>query len=127
MSSLVSILRMSVRPEGSPIMVVPPPMRAMGLLPAICSRFIRHRAIKWPTWQAVGGAVKADVEGGLAVVDHLADFLLVGDLGEQAPGLAVLRTLPCVSVLSKKLIFLKMPREAFWEKEKPPAFSRRGR
>ena len=37
--------------------------------------------------QAVGGAVKADVEGGLAVVYHLADFLLVGDLGQQAPGL----------------------------------------
>ena len=48
MSSLVSILRMSVRPEGSPIMVVPPPIRAMGLLPAICSRFIRVSAIKWP-------------------------------------------------------------------------------
>ena len=48
MSSRVSILRMSVRPEGSPIMVVPPPMRAMGWLPAICSRFISVRAMKWP-------------------------------------------------------------------------------
>ena len=48
MSSLVSILRMSVRPEGSPIMVVPPPMRAMGWLPAICSRFISVNAMKWP-------------------------------------------------------------------------------
>ena len=35
MSSRVSILRMSVRPEGSPIMVVPPPISATGLLPAI--------------------------------------------------------------------------------------------
>ena len=40
---------MSVRPEGSPIMVVPSPMRAMGLFPAICSRFIRHSAMKCPT------------------------------------------------------------------------------
>ena len=47
-SSLVSILRISVRPEGSPIMVVPPPIRAMGLLPASCRRFIRVSARKWP-------------------------------------------------------------------------------
>ena len=36
--------------------------------------------------QAVGGAVKANVEGGLAVVDHFPDFFLVGDLGDQATG-----------------------------------------
>ncbi len=36
--------------------------------------------------EAVGGAVKADVEGGLARVDHLANFVLVGDLGDQPPG-----------------------------------------
>ena len=47
-SSLVSILRMSVRPEGSPIMVVPPPMSATGWLPAIWRRFISVSAIKWP-------------------------------------------------------------------------------
>ena len=41
MSSFVSILRMSVRPDGSPIMVVPPPISAIG--------FIRQSAIKWPT------------------------------------------------------------------------------
>ena len=29
-----------------PIMAVPPPIRAMGLLPACCRRFIRHRAMK---------------------------------------------------------------------------------
>src|SRR5699024_5644604 len=33
--------------------------------------------------QAVGGAVKADVKGRLALVDHVDD-LLVGDLGHQA-------------------------------------------
>ena len=49
MASSVSIWRMSVRPEGSPIRVVPSPIRAMGLLPAICRRFIRHSAIKCPT------------------------------------------------------------------------------
>ena len=48
MSSRVSILRISVRPEGSPIMVVAPPIRAMGLFPAICRRFIMVRAIKCP-------------------------------------------------------------------------------
>ena len=36
--------------------------------------------------QAVGGAVKADVEGGLAVVDHFPNLFLVGDLGNQSPG-----------------------------------------
>ena len=36
--------------------------------------------------QAVGGAVKADVKGRLALVDHVDD-LLVGDLGHQAAGL----------------------------------------
>ena len=46
MVSLVIMERISVRPEGSPIMAVPPPIKAMGLLPAICSRFIRHRAMK---------------------------------------------------------------------------------
>jgi len=35
-----------VRPEGSPMSVVPSPMRAMGLFPAICRRFIRHSAMK---------------------------------------------------------------------------------
>ncbi len=37
--------------------------------------------------QAVRGAVEADVEGGLAVVDQVMDLLLVGDLGDQAAGL----------------------------------------
>ena len=41
-SSLVSILRISVRPE------VPPPMSATGWLPAIWRRFISVSAIKWP-------------------------------------------------------------------------------
>ena len=56
MVSTVIICLMSVRPEGSPIMPVPPPTRAMGLLPAICSLFIRQSAMKWPTWRlsAVG-------------------------------------------------------------------------
>ena len=40
--------RARIRDIQSPIMVVPPPIRAMGLLPAICRRFIRVRAIKWP-------------------------------------------------------------------------------
>ena len=40
-------------------MVVPPPIRAMGLLPAICRRFIRVSARKWPGSQAVGSAVKS--------------------------------------------------------------------
>ena len=31
---------------GSPMSVVPSPMRAMGLFPAICRRFIRHSAMK---------------------------------------------------------------------------------
>ena len=36
--------------------------------------------------QGVRRAVKADIERGLAVVDHLADLILVCDLGDQAPG-----------------------------------------
>ena len=36
--------------------------------------------------QAVGGAVKADVKGGLARIDHFPDLVLVGDLGDKAPG-----------------------------------------
>ena len=36
--------------------------------------------------QAVGSAVKADVEGGLACVDHLSYLVFVGDLGDQSPG-----------------------------------------
>ena len=36
----------SVLPDGSPIMVVPPPIRAIGLFPAICIRFIRVSAMK---------------------------------------------------------------------------------
>ena len=42
MVSTVSIWRISVRPEGSPIIPVPPPTNAIGLLPAICNRFIKH-------------------------------------------------------------------------------------
>ena len=47
--SLVIIWRMSVRPDGSPIIAVPPPIRAIGLLPACCRRFIRQSAMKCPT------------------------------------------------------------------------------
>ena len=36
--------------------------------------------------QRVRRAVKADVERGLAVVDHLADLFLIRDLGDQAAG-----------------------------------------
>ncbi len=36
--------------------------------------------------QAVRRAVKADVEGGLAVVDHLADLFFVRHLGDQTAG-----------------------------------------
>ena len=49
MVSTVIIERISVRPDGSPIIAVPPPISAIGLLPAICMRFIRQSAIKWPT------------------------------------------------------------------------------
>ena len=41
---------------------------------------------KMPGGQAVGSAVKADVEGRLAVVDQLLDLLLVRDLCNQAAG-----------------------------------------
>jgi hypothetical protein len=36
--------------------------------------------------QGVRRAVKTNVERGLAVVDHLADLILVGDLSDQAAG-----------------------------------------
>ena len=36
--------------------------------------------------QRIRRAVKADVEGGFAVVDHLTDLFLVGDLCDQATG-----------------------------------------
>ena len=49
MVSTVIIWRISLLPEGSPTIPVPPPIRAMGLLPAICKRFIKQRAMKWPT------------------------------------------------------------------------------
>ena len=39
-----------------------------------------------PGGQAVGSAVKADVEGRLAVVDQFLDLLLVRDLCNQAAG-----------------------------------------
>ena len=48
-TSSVIIVRISVRPEGSPMCPVPPPTKTTGLLPAICSLFIRHSAMKWPT------------------------------------------------------------------------------
>ena len=37
--------------------------------------------------ERVGGGVKADVENGLAVIDHLTDLFLVSDLGDEAAGL----------------------------------------
>ena len=36
--------------------------------------------------EGVSGGVKANVEGGLAVVDHIADLVFVGHLSNQAPG-----------------------------------------
>ena len=46
--SCVSIWRISVLPEGSPTIVVPPPSSAIGLLPASWSRRMRFSAMKWP-------------------------------------------------------------------------------
>ena len=45
-----------IRDIGVHFSVTPPPISAMGRFPAICIRFIRHRAIKCPTWRlsAVG-------------------------------------------------------------------------
>ena len=37
--------------------------------------------------QAVRRAVKADIERGLAVVHQFPDLLLIGDLGNESPGL----------------------------------------
>ena len=56
MSSSVSILRMSVRPVGSPTVPVPPPTRQIGRWPARCMCAIAIRAMKWPAWRlsAVG-------------------------------------------------------------------------
>ena len=36
--------------------------------------------------EGVGGGVKADIENGLPLVDHLGDLLLVGHLGNQSAG-----------------------------------------
>ena len=36
--------------------------------------------------EGVGGGVKTDVEGGFAVVNHLADFFFIGHLGNQTTG-----------------------------------------
>ena len=47
--STVIMLLISVRPDGSPIIAVPPPIKAIGLLPAIWRRFIKQSAMKCPT------------------------------------------------------------------------------
>ena len=39
-----------------------------------------------PGGKAVGGTVKTDVKGCLAMIDHVADLILIGNLGNKAPG-----------------------------------------
>src|SRR5699024_5763034 len=51
--------------------------------------------------EGVGGRVKADVKDGLALVDHLGDLLLVGDLGNEATGLQFFVTSHVHSPLSQ--------------------------
>ena len=51
--------------------------------------------------EGVGGGVKADIKGGLAIVDQLPDLGLVGDLSDEPAGFEFLVNLHVVSLLFK--------------------------
>jgi hypothetical protein len=58
MSASVSILRLSSLPDGSPTLVVPPPMTTIGLPPAFCSRRSIMIWIRLPTCRLAAVASK---------------------------------------------------------------------
>ena len=65
--------------------------------------------------EAVGRGVKANIEGGFAIVNHFPDFFFIGNLGDQAAGYQFV--IDFHLVISPFLIFYKSPQAT----EKPPA------
>ena len=57
-----------------------------GFVPCHLQTLHQRKRHKMAGGQAIGGAVKADIEGRLALVDHLFDLILVGHLCNQAAG-----------------------------------------
>ena len=82
--SLVIIWRMSVRPDGSPIIAVPPPIRAIGLLPAMLQTLHQAKCHEVSDMKAVCGRVKADVKRRLSVVYEITDLFFICYLCNQS-------------------------------------------
>ena len=97
-----------------------------GLVPRHLQPLHQSQGHKMTGGQAVGGAVKANVENRLAAVDHFPDLFLVGDLGNQPPGLQFFVHSHCVSVLSKNVIFENAPGGSVGKKKSPLHFHAEG-
>ena len=81
------MLRISVRPEGSPIIAGAAADQRDGAVARHLQALHQAQGHEVTHVQAVRRGVKADVEGCLAGVDHFPDLRLVGHLRDQAPGL----------------------------------------
>ena len=72
----------SLRPEGSPTIPVPPPMRQW-LIARHLETFHKAKGHKMAYMKAVCSRIKTDVEYGFAFVYHFFDFFFVCHLGDE--------------------------------------------
>ncbi len=57
-----------------------------GFVACLLQTLHKRQRHEMPGSQAVGSAVEADVKGGLACIDHIADLFLIRHLGDQPAG-----------------------------------------
>ena len=86
MVSGVIIWRISVRPDGSPIMPVPPPSQGDRLVACHLQTFHQAQCHEMSYMKAVCGRVKTDIENGFSFVDQFFDLFFVCNLGDQTSG-----------------------------------------
>ncbi len=84
MSAAVSILRLSSLPEGSPTLVVPPPISTIGLWPVFWSRRSIMIDSRLADMQAIRRGVEAHIAGDHARAHGLFETLDVGALVQES-------------------------------------------
>ena len=83
-SASLSSCRVSSLPEGSPTLVVPPPISTIGLLPVFCHSRSSMICSEIADMEAVGGAIEADIGRQRPRREARVERLAVGALMDEA-------------------------------------------
>ena len=92
-SASVRSLRASSLPEGSPTLVVPPPISTIGRWPACCNLRSIMMLTQVADMEARRRAVEADIAGDGFGAGELVERCFVGHLVNVAPGLKLVQEL----------------------------------